>query len=37
MRGDKVLIIEDTVSLSGAIKCELLETYQIHSDVAASI
>ncbi len=37
MRGDKVLIIEDTMSLSGAIKCELLETYQIHSDVAASI
>lgn len=37
MCGDKVLIIEDTVSLSGAIKGKLLETYQIHSDIAPSL
>ena len=37
MRGDKVLIIEDAMSLSGAIKCELQDTYQLKSDIAASM
>ncbi len=37
MRGDKVLIIEDAMSLSGAIKSELQETYQLHADTAANL
>ncbi len=37
MLGDKVLIIEDALSLSKAIKSELQESFQIQADVAASI
>lgn len=34
---DKVLIIEDAMSLSGAIKQQLLDQYRIESDIAATI
>ncbi|OUR66138.1 hypothetical protein A9Q73_07720 [Bermanella sp. 47_1433_sub80_T6] len=37
MLGGKVLIIEDTQSLAIAIKTELQETYQIKSDIAATL
>ncbi len=37
MLGEKVIIIEDTQSLAIAIKSELQETYQIKSDIAATL
>ncbi len=37
MLGNKVLIIEDTLSLATALKCELQETFQIKADVASTL
>ncbi|MEH6347854.1 MAG: hybrid sensor histidine kinase/response regulator [Bermanella sp.] len=37
MAADKVLIIEDSRSLASAIKAELLESYNVHSDIAQTI